>query len=353
MLIFVLASCGKGKDAKETQEQPQRTIPTAVTNKPAEVSVTPLSIKDFNYELISNGTVISKRKAELKFQSSENILHIYVKNGDRVANGQKLAELDLFKLQNSYYQAKHNIEKAQLDFENELIGRGHAIKDTANIPAEEIRLAKIRSNYDQTLINFHRAEYDLKAGTLYAPFSGVIANLFVTEHNLPGADPFCTIIDDKSQEVVFFILENELPVINIGDKVVITPFAMETYSMEGKVSEINPLIDKNGMVRVKALVNNPSGKLFEGMNVKIRVQRFISKQLVIPKTALVLRTNRKVVFRYSKGKAWWVYVETAQENSESYVVTSGLAEGDSIIYKGNFNLADETPVIIVDSPENE
>ena len=56
------------------------------------------------------------------------------------------------------------------------------------------------------------------------------------------------------------------------------------------------------------------------MNVKVRVQRVLSKQLVIPKSAVVLRTNRKVVFTLRDNKAMWNYVETAQESSDSYVL---------------------------------
>jgi multidrug efflux pump subunit AcrA (membrane-fusion protein) len=82
------------------------------------------------------------------------------------------------------------------------------------------------------------------------------------------------------------------------------------------------------------------------MNVKIRVQRLLGNRLVIPKSALLLRTNRKVVFTLIDGHANWVYVDTAQENSDSYVVSDGLQAGDSIIYEGNLNLAHESPVVI-------
>jgi multidrug efflux pump subunit AcrA (membrane-fusion protein) len=41
-----------------------------------------------------------------------------------------------------------------------------------------------------------------------------------------------------------------------------------------------------------------------------------------------------------------VYVQTAQENSDSYVITEGLNEGDQIIYEGNFNLAHDAPVVV-------
>jgi len=87
--------------------------------------------------------------------------------------------------------------------------------------------------------------------------------------------------------------------------------------------------------------------LYDGMNVKIRVQRSLGKRLVIPKTALVLRTNKKVVFTLKDGKAQWVYVQTGLENSSGYEVTYGLVAGDTVIYEGNMNLAHETPVKVI------
>ncbi|MDR2683363.1 MAG: efflux RND transporter periplasmic adaptor subunit, partial [Dysgonamonadaceae bacterium] len=107
-----------------------------------------------------------------------------------------------------------------------------------------------------------------------------------------------------------------------------------------------PLVDKNGMVRVKAALQSAGNRLYDGMNVKIRIQRSLGRQLVIPKEALVLRTNRKVVFTLQNSKALWVYVETGWENSTGYVVTNGLHVGDSVIYEGNIHLAHESPVIL-------
>ena len=84
--------------------------------------------------------------------------------------------------------------------------------------------------------------------------------------------------------------------------------------------------------------------MYDGMNVKINLQRSLGLQLVIPKEALVLRTNRKVVFTLKNERAQWVYVQTGLENFSGYVVTEGLNVGDSAIYEGNINLADQTPV---------
>lgn len=60
----------------------------------------------FNHELVSNGKVSAKGMADLRFESGEVIAHIWVKNGDRVQKGQKLAELDKFKLDNLLSQAE-------------------------------------------------------------------------------------------------------------------------------------------------------------------------------------------------------------------------------------------------------
>jgi RND family efflux transporter MFP subunit len=343
-LAVIVLSCTNNRTAHENRSS--RLVEPA-ESKHAEVSAVLLKYSDFNYEIISNGTVASTKKADVRFKISEDILRIYVKNGDRVVAGQKLAELDTRRLQLNYEQAVNNLERAKLDFENTLIDRGYMLKDSANIPAEEIKLTKIRSSYDVSVSNLRIAEFNLKDGTLYAPFDGIVANMFAQEHNLPGSEPFCTIVDDKSQEVIFHILENELSLVNIGDRLIVNPFAEADCSVEGEIREINPLVNKNGMVRIKASVNNRSGKLYEGMNVKVRVQRLMSRQLVIPKSALVLRSNQKVVFTFKDSKAIWVYVDIGQENSDSYVVTSGLNEGDSVIYKGNINLAHEAPVILI------
>lgn len=56
------------------------------------------------------------------------------------------------------------------------------------------------------------------------------------------------------------------------------------------------------MVKVKAVVNG-KGRLFSGMNVRVNVHRSLGKQFVIPKSAVVLRSGKQVVFTLKKGVA--------------------------------------------------
>lgn len=336
--LCVSCSSNKGKTGEEK-------VTTVLPDEVSEVRAMRLELTDFYHELIANGVISARNKADLRFQLSENIAAIYVKNGDRVAKGQKIAMLDQFKLQNALLQAKDNMERAGLDLQDVLIGQGYSLSDSAQVPREVMRLARVKSNYDNSVNQYALAEYNLNNSTLYAPFDGVVANLFSKVYNLPdGTLPFCTVIDDLHLETDFKVLESELPYLRTGDSIRVSPFSANDYSCEGQIAAINPSVDKNGMVMVKAHLYNPKNRLYDGMNVKIHLQRSLGRQLVIPKEALVLRTNRKVVFTLKEGHAQWVYVQTGLENSNSYVVTEGLSAGDSVIYEGNINLAHEAPV---------
>jgi RND family efflux transporter MFP subunit len=344
LFCLLLLSCSTGKKAAD-EESISALLPDEVT----EVRAIRLEYSDFHHELIAHGAISARHKADLRFQTSEVIAAIFVKNGDKVTKGQQLAMLDPFKLQNTLLQAADNLERARLELQDVLIGQGYSLNDSLNIPPEILQIAKVKSNYDQSANQYALAEYNLQHSTLHAPFDGVVANLFSKTYNLPDASlPFCTIIDVSHPEVDFKVLESELPFLQKGDKITVFPFSLSDYAAEGQVAAINPVVDKNGMVILKAQVNNPAGKLYDGMNVKIHLQRSLGRQLVIPKEALVLRSNKKVVFTLKNGLAQWVYVETGSENATGYVVTDGLAVGDSVIYEGNINLAHESPVQLKD-----
>ncbi len=342
VLAFFLVACSSDKKTGEEG------VSTVLPDEIATVKAVKLESADFEQEIIANGTVQAAEKADLRFFTSENITKIYVKNGDHVVRGQKIAELDQFKLKNSLKVAEDNLSRSRLELHDVLIGQGYSLNDTADIPEDVYAIARVKSNYDQNLSQYELAKYNWQNSTLYAPFDGIVANLFTLQHNqAPTSEAFCTIVNNQQLEVLFMILENELPLIVKGDKVSVSPYAINDYTVQGDIIEINPIVNKNGMVRVKARVKGKQSKLYDGMHVKVKVQRTVPNQLVIPKEALVLRTNKKVVFTYQEGKAIWNYVTTGLENSTGYIVLDGLKEGDMVIYQGNINLAHETPVELV------
>lgn len=214
-----------------------------------------------------------------------------------------------------------------------------------------MQLVKVKSGYEQALISWQLAEYEQRNAVLTAPFDGVVANLFAKQFNTAStSEVFCSIIDTRTLEAAFTVLESELPLIKTGDHVEVTPFALSGVTVDGRISEINPLVDKDGMVQVKAAVND-RGKLFEGMNVRVSIHRSLEKQLVVPKGAVVLRSGKQVVFVLdsTKTKVNWAYVHTGLENADSYTIVDGLKDGDFVITSGNINLAHEAPVKVIDN----
>ncbi|HBG41557.1 MAG TPA: efflux RND transporter periplasmic adaptor subunit [Porphyromonadaceae bacterium] len=338
--IAFLFACNSDKSAKNDE-----TVKELLSDKPAEVNIVTLASTDFEHELVSNGKISARNIAELKFQTSEVISDIFVKNGSRVEKGQQIAKLDTYVLSIKVNQAKDALDRSKLDYQDVLISQGYKLDNAGAVPKETLELAKVKSGYNTAQTQYDMAVYDLEHTTLKAPISGVIANLFAKPNTLSSpSDVFCNIIDTRSLETTFTVLENELALLQLGDKIKVIPFALPGVEVKGQISEINPLVDKNGMVQVKASVDY-SSRLVEGMNVRISIFQSLGKQWVVPKSAVVLRTGKEVVFTLQDGKAIWNYVQTGLENADSYTITSEtLKEGDQIIVSGNINLAHESPV---------
>ncbi|WP_313382205.1 efflux RND transporter periplasmic adaptor subunit [Proteiniphilum saccharofermentans] len=345
LVIAVLSSCTPGK-----KDQPEEAVQQLLPDRPAEVTAITLRAMDFEHELVSNGKISAQNVAELKFLTSEVISAIYVKNGSRVEKGQRIAMLDTYALTNTMNQAKDALDRSKLEYQDVLIGQGYMLDNPEAVPQEVDGLAKVKSGHNTAQTQYDMAVYNLEQATLTAPISGVIANLFAKPNTLSStSDIFCNIIDTRSLEATFTVLENELGMIRIGDRIKVTPFSMPGVEIEGRVSEINPWVDKNGMVQVKASVGYHE-RMVEGMNVRVSIFRSLGKQWVVPKSAVVLRTGRQVVFTLVDGKAIWNYVQTGLENASSYTITGEtLKEGDRIITSGNINLAHESPVTVIDN----
>lgn len=349
MALSILVACTKATKASKENEGVATVLPQQVE----EVTVMTLARGDFHHELVSNGKVVAKEYADLYFRTSEVVAKVYVKNGTYVRKGQKLAELDLFRLNNTLAQRKNALSQATIELHDVLIGQGYTPENLTAIPADVLELAKVKSGYEQAKAQYEVAQHDVEQATLTAPYDGVVANLYGKAHNMPrSGEPFCRVIGTATMEVDFTMLESELPLIKVGDEVEVTPYASTVDARDGHICEINPMVDGNGMVRVKATVEGGGG-LFDGMNVRVSVKRIVPNQLVVPKTAIVLRSGKQVLFTVEDSLALWNYVQTGLENLTQYTLVENeenkLQEGMTVITTGNVNLAHETEVEIIDN----
>ena len=300
----------------------------------------------FSHEIVSNGRLAAKEKVDVNFQTPGLISDIYVRNGQHVAKGQKIASLDSYKLQNQLAKDLNAVETARLEMQDVIIGQGYDPQCPEKVPHDVMELARLRSGLIQAELAVDATQREIEDATLVAPISGTVANLVTKPHNMsPASEPLCRIINESGMDVEFSVLESELPMIKSGDEVSVAPFSGGD-ARQGRVTEINPMVDENGMVKVWASVSGGNG-LIDGMNVRVSVKRAVGNALVVPKTAVVLRSGRPVVFTLNGNKAIWNYVATGLENLNEYTVTDGLEPGMTVITSGNLNLAHESPVKII------
>ena len=343
VVVLGTLACG-GEKKKETGEvgksEKQRQL--------VMVDTLVLKKRVFQKQIVCNGKLRAVCKSDLGFAGSGVITEINGINGGYVKKGAVLAALDNKEALVELEKSRRAMERANIDLQDKLIGQGYSV-DTTAVPPLILRNMKISSGYDNAVDQLEAAKRRLEGCYLVAPFSGRIANLDAKVHDR-FANKLCTLIDDSYFDVEFSILEAEIEEVAQNQRVKIIPFINDKKTFYGDVTEINPLIDDHGQVKIRARVRNSDRYLIEGMNVKIVLEREVKDSFVVPKDAVVLRDGFQVIFCYRDGKAVWTYVDVVMSNIDSHVITgsekkqTSLSENDVVIISNNLNLADGTDV---------
>ena len=268
-VCVVMTSCSTNSQQATTSQEP---VTTPVDVQEEVVSEVKPEVKELpSNSLTATGKVKAANYTDLYFRSQELIAHVYVKNGARVGKGQKLADLEVFALNSQLRQAEISLEQAKLELQDILIGQGYDPDHLDKVPADMMKLAKVKSGYEQAALQKENALREMENATLVAPFDGVIANLTAKPHHMAGSsEPFCRIIQTSNMEVEFQVLENELHLIKMGQKVEIVPQATTVGVQQGEICSMNPLVNEKGLIQVRARVKGNVG-LMEGMNVTVRI----------------------------------------------------------------------------------
>lgn len=345
LLAIIINACGAKTRGTSTDTEKRQ-----YTEQQNPVEITVLQKGTFRKELVNNGKLVALRKSELQFRVGEQLERLSFRNGDAIKAGQIIADLNPFTYRQQLGNAQIQLKKTRLEMQNVLIGQGYNTMDSTAIPPHIYEMASVRSGFAEASQSLKTALFNLESTKLVAPFSGKLANITQKQYDRVNAGTtFCTLIDDSEFEAEFRIVESEVVDIRIGYEVQLIPFSDQTV-YKGRISEVNPVIDANGLILVKALVKNPGG-LMDGMNVKVLVEKEIPDQLVVPKSAVLLRDNQEVLFKCTHDTiAFWTYIQTTGENTTSYSVMAHpdkgatLEPGDTIIVSGNLNLAHESKV---------
>lgn len=200
----------------------------------------------------------------------------------------------------------------------------------------------IQSGLPTAEVALKEAEFQLSLAKLPAPFGGRAADVKI----LPGqqiapGEEVCTLIDLTSLEAEFSLLEQELGELGPSTKVTVSPVARPDLRIAATADIINPKVEEGGLLRVRARLRGklPAG-LYPGMNVTVRLEQPAPKAVLLPKSAVVNRSGRDLVFTYAAAeqRAKWQYVTVGYVNDEQVAITEGVEAGQQVIVGGNLAL---------------
>lgn len=285
-IIMVLVSAAMLTGCKD-KTSPSSSLEGEMTTKDSVIiKDTLLLMESQGIGITTMGKVVAERYADLSFETALPIERVLVKNGDHVRRGQVLAQLDLFKLRNVIAQQQRAIEQAQLQIEQArlhmqdvIISQGYDPDKESSIPASVKHTADVKSGYALSVsqmasakTRLAAAQHELRSGVLTAPFDGVVANVAVQAHQLAQAGAVvCRVIATGNMSVEFRVMETDLSKYKVGTPVIVVPVADNSTRYKATISEINPVVDQQGAVTLRARIANASN-LFDGMNVNILVE---------------------------------------------------------------------------------
>ncbi len=333
LFLGLIISCKQTK----TPKTKQKTEPEKQMGKAIKVKIALAKDTVFYKQILSNGRVQSPRMAQLHFNQNGYLKKIYIKNGAYVRQGMPVASLE-----NNLW--KVNLQKAQI-----AVAKARQKYEALQIEynQKEKTALQVQSGLSEAKALLKEAQIKYNQSVLKAPFSGQIANLNNQTGNLiTPADTIATLLDTRYHEVVFSVPESDFALLHKGDPIQVASFYNPDATYAGVLTNINPMVNAYGLVNLRGKITDHPTDLINGMRVKVFINKPMNNMIVIPKTAVVLRNNKEVVFTYHKGLAVWHYIKISGENKDSYAISSGLKDGDSIIISNNINLAHDAYVKI-------
>ncbi len=346
-MVSNLMGCGYLNSTSATTNADSTALNRPAVNRNAVVVCQPVRLVTFRLATAATGLIRSPAQSRLSFRLGGTIGQIAVRNGSIVQTGQVLARLDDRDQRLALRLAQDQVAESRVQLRALVAEYGGQELDTASLKPNTRAFILTKSGFYRAQTALAQARQQADYTVLRAPYAGTVANLTAKPYNfITSFEPFCTLLSRAGLLVEFSVLENELGLVRVGLPVRVMPVAMPGRSYVGRVSEINPFVNAQGLVLVKASIDRPDAGLFEGMNARINIERRLPRQLAVPKSAVVERSGRKVVFTVEDGLAKWHYVTVSHENETDAAIAEGLQAGQMVIVSGSLNIGHDAPVTV-------
>ena len=349
---------------------------------------------DLARSVVATGKIQPLAKVEVKSKASGIVKQLLVHYGDRVRQGQVLAELDKEELQARVREARASLMAAQaaLESADAAHARNQAEAEGTDLPflqsaAERARqlnregliakslledaekayqvalnkqtvalrsvavtraeVARAKAQVAQSQAALERSEEDLRNSTIVSPMDGLVLS-----RNVEVGDAVSSILVLGSQATLVMTLgdvssvyvlgkvdEADIGKVYLGQSARIVVESFKDKKYEGKVTKISPLgIEKDNVTtfEVRASIHNPDGELKANMTANAEIILEEKKNvLIVPEAAVAYDKDRKTFLdipdaKAEKGKTR-VAVKLGISNGVKTELVEGFKEGDQVV----------------------
>lgn len=305
----------------------------------------------WNPELTAVGSVVAVQGVTVASEVPGTITEIAFKSGQMVEKGDLLVRLDTSIERAQLASAVASAKLADLDYQ-----RRKNLPPAGAVSAADVDAAAAKAT--QAAADVANVKAVIARKTIRAPFSGRVGIRQVDLGQVlqPGT-PIVSLQSSDPIYVDFSLPQQAVSQIEPGHSASITTDAFPGTTWQGAIEVVDAEIDigtRNFAVR--ALVDNPEGKLRTGMFVDVTVvQPEARKLLVVPASAILFAPYGDSVYVVKEKKAEsgelqqiaeQVFVRLGERRGDLVAVSSGLEAGDLVVSTGAFKLQSGMEVAI-------
>jgi macrolide-specific efflux system membrane fusion protein len=333
----------------------------------------------------ASGQVLAANSATVDTKASGVVSTVYVKNGQKVQTGDKIAEIELdlegkqraAQAWASYQSAQNTLATAKTNYytlQSDMLTKWKTYMDTAQnstyqnsdgSPITDTRQwpqfvstnddwlateAKYKNQENvvsqaQTSLNSTWLSYQQTSPTVYAPISGTVTGLslqigsvLTAQSNTSGtstAQKIASIQTGASPIIQFNLTQIDTPKVKVGNSATLTFDAFPGLTYTGKVVSIDTIGSvSSGVTTYPAVIklDTEVPEIFSNMTASANIITQIKDNvLLVPAGAVQTQNNLSTVRVMKNGKIEEVVVETGLISSTQTEIVSGLNEGDTIV----------------------
>jgi len=333
MLLSALLICScTGKKEQEAK---------APIRVKTEVASTATSVNGQTYV----GMVEEQEATAVSFTGMGVVKRVLVNEGQAVAKGQLIAEMDDTQARNLLSGAE-----AQMTQANDALERFKMLHDAGSLP--EVQWVEIQSKVAQAKSQLDVAKKNLADCRLVAPVSGIIGKKMIGagETALPS-QAVVSILDISSVKVKVAIPEAEIGGISGNTSSIIKVEAIGSSFEGGRIEKGVQADALTHTYDIRINVANRERKLLPGMVASVSFgsekSEVKTEQLSMPVTAVQKKAGGSLfVWTIEKDStAHRTTITTGETLGNRIVVTTGISEGERIVTEGYQKLSENTKVI--------